>query len=123
MDVWLIQPTVDAKSWWHAGIPNMPEDYLVEKTVKATKFGAMQSAYVLPKVIQTPQDISNYQERTWQAAAAPTKWEELEDREYLNRTVWPILQCGLKLLEKERPNRPVRALAEFLLVHNKDVSL
>jgi len=122
-DVWVVAPTLDAKTWWRAGAPTLPENYPENKSVKATKFGALQSVFLLPKVVYPPEDTGDLRDRTWQPPAAPTKWEDLEDREYLNRTVWPILQHGLTLLEKERPNRPVRALAEFLLSHNTGAPL
>jgi len=118
-DVWMLYPTVDAKTWWDAGQPTLPEDYPEEKAVKSTKFGAVQFTYMLPKVVYPVQDPTDLRERTWVAPPPPTKWKELEDREYLNRTVWGVLQRGMAVLEKERPNRPVKALAEFLLLHNK----
>jgi len=118
-DLWLLHPTIDANTWWHAGTPQMPEGFPEEKAVKSTKFGAVQFTYMLPKVVYPVQDVADLRERTWVPPPAPTKWKELDDREYLNQTVWTVLQRGMAVLEKERPNRPVRALAEFLLMHDK----
>ena len=36
--------------WW-GGVPQIPADYVPEKSVKCTKFGGIQSCYMLPKVI------------------------------------------------------------------------
>ena len=118
-DIWRIHPVVDSKTWWQAGVPTKPEDHPEDTAVKSTKFGAIQCTHTLPRVVYPPVDPLDFSERTWEPTPAPTKWDQLEDREFLNRTVWPVLQRGLTLLEKERPNRPVKALAEFLLLHNK----
>jgi len=118
-DLWAVIPTVDELTWWLAGQTTKPANHPEDPSVKSTKFGAVQFTYMLPRVVYPPEDPHDLSERTWMPTAAPTKWDQLEDRDYLNRTVWPVLMRGMTLLEKERPNRPVKALAEFLLLHNK----
>jgi len=123
-NLWTTMPTLDGKTWWLAGVPTLPEDRPKDTAVKCTKFGAVQSIYMLPKVVYPPLDPDqaiDLSHRTWEPTPEPTKWKELEDRDYLNRTVWPTLLRGMSMLEKERPNNPVQILAQFLLEHDKGV--
>lgn len=123
-DVWLLYPTVTSSTWWWGGVPQIPEDYQPDKGAKCTKFGGIQSCYMLPKAVyplqpqQPPQGATSLGLwRTWAKPDQPILWKELEPRDYLNKTVWPAVLQGLQLVEKSRPNNPVRALAMHLLTH------
>ena len=46
----------------------------------------------------------------------------VDDREYFQSKVMPILLNGLDLLTKERPDKPIEFLAYYLLKEEKNIN-
>ena len=50
--------------------------------------------------------------------ANPNK--EVPIRSYLDQTIVPLLLEGLAVISKERPDRPIEYLADYLEEHNQE---
>jgi len=66
-------------------------------------------------VAEEPSQAAQLEELADQAAAPEENLQSLPTRQYLDKTVVPVLLEGITALSKERPPKPIEWLASYLL--------